>query len=487
MSLKTQVGLLAGAAALTLTGVSVAGTASNDDVAQRLAAAEAKIAAMEAANNQSWLTEQRSAEIKGLVQDVLADADTRSSLLQSGATSGYDNGFILGSADGNWLLRINFLMQQRFIYNNFDEVEGEGDDTEDDDTRYGFENTRSKLTLSGHLVNPSWFYRLDVNFGSSFHTQYNNESWAAESTEEGDYAPFGYALHERQNAYLGYDYGNGWRMKLGSMKLPFLREELVEAQHQLAVERSVLNYGFSTGYSDALAFDWTGERFRVMGAFSDGIQQGQTVWINGPDNEFDLPGSWTYAQASGGHADYALTGRAEFMLNGTWDQFNDFTSPKGGEMGILLGAAVHYQSSEDYPNDDFEHDQLRLTGDVSAEFGGANLYGALVWTDNDFGDATEDWNPWGWLVQGGFYLDETWELYARFEWIDWDDDVTDDTQIITAGVNKYFAGHNAKWTTDFGYGLNPVFQPANFTGWRNDNDVDSDGQWVIRTQLQIYF
>ena len=104
MSLTTRVGLLAGAAALTLTGISnarPAGETSNDDVAQRLAAAEAKIAAMEAAQNQSWLTEQRASEIRGLVQDVLADADTRASLLQTGMTAGYDNGAVIGSADGN--------------------------------------------------------------------------------------------------------------------------------------------------------------------------------------------------------------------------------------------------------------------------------------------------------------------------------------------------------------------------------------------------
>jgi hypothetical protein len=32
-----------------------------------------------------WLTEQRAAEIRGIVTDVLADADTRSSLQGSGA------------------------------------------------------------------------------------------------------------------------------------------------------------------------------------------------------------------------------------------------------------------------------------------------------------------------------------------------------------------------------------------------------------------
>src|SRR5687767_12145527 len=163
MYLKTRVGLLAGAAALTLSGVSSADTANgqnNDELAQRLAAAEAKIAAMEAAQNQNWLTEQRASEIRGLVQDVLADADTRASLLQTGMTSGYDNGAVIGSSDGNWLLRTNVHLQERFIYNNRDDAgTGESD-------RYGFEPTRVQFFLSGHVVDPSWYYHIRINTGA---------------------------------------------------------------------------------------------------------------------------------------------------------------------------------------------------------------------------------------------------------------------------------------------------------------------------------
>lgn len=452
MSFSTRVGLLAGATALTLTGVSHAGPASNDDLAQRLAAAEAKIAAMEAANNQNWLTEQRAAEIKGLVQDVLADADTRSSLLQGGATAGYDNGFILSSTDGNWLLRTNFLMQQRFIYNNQDEA------ATSDTNRWGFENTRSTLMLSGHVVNPQWFYRLDVNFGNN---SVSGLSWA-DLNGGSDFRD--YTL----DAYLGYDYGNGWRMRMGSMKLPFLHEELVEDQYQLGVERSVVNYMFTTGYSDALLAEWNGDRFRVEGAFSDGSQQGQTIWST-MDTE------------------WAFSGRAEFLASGTWDQFKDFTSPRGGETGILIGGAVHWEKGE-HPAG-FNPEILALTIDGSAEFGGFNLYGAFVYTDIDPDAPVGDANPFAWIIQGGFYLTEDWELYARFEWVDFDDvfgTTFSETALITAGVNKYFAGHNAKWSTDFGWGIDPVIFPANITGWRHDA-ADEDGQFVVRTQLQLFF
>src|SRR5690606_11994218 len=159
MSRTTRVGLLAGAAALTLTGVSNATPASegtsNEELIKQLTA---RIAALEADRGQERLTEQRAAEIRSLVHDVLADADTRASLLQGGMTAGYDNGFVLSSTDGNWLLRTNFLMQQRFIWNNRD-----GDGVDGD--VWGFENPRSKFILTGHVVNPDWFYRVDVNVG----------------------------------------------------------------------------------------------------------------------------------------------------------------------------------------------------------------------------------------------------------------------------------------------------------------------------------
>jgi hypothetical protein len=450
MSLKTRVGLLAGATALTLTGVSFAapakeGTNTTDDQAQRIAALEAKIADMEAANNQNWLTEQRASEIKGLVQDVLADADTRASLLQSGATSGYDNGFILSDPSGNWLLRTNFLMQQRFIWNRQDPSGDAG--TSFDDNRYGFENTRSKFILSGHVVNPNWFYLVDINVG-------NNGS---ERVGTGD-------------AYLGYDYGNGFKIRMGAMKIPFMREELVDAQYQLAVERSIVNYDFTTGYADGIALDWWGDMIHVTGMFSDGFSSGETVWSTGPST----------------HAEYAFSGRAEVKLSGNWDQFKDFTSQQGGETGVLLGGAVHWERGE-FGTPSNETEFLFLTGDVSVELGGVNLYGAIVWADVDPNiSGVDSRNPFGFIVQGGFYVAPEWEIFGRFEWEDYDAAGVDDLTVITAGVNKYFAGHNAKWTTDFGYGFNSVLGPANITGWRNDS-VDDDGQIVVRTQWQILF
>jgi hypothetical protein len=444
MCFTTRVGLLAGATALTLTGVSYGGPATestDQDMAQRLAAAEAKIAAMEAAQNQTWLSEARATEIRGLVQDVLADADTRASLLQGGGTAGYDHGFVISDPSGNWLLRTNFLMQQRFIWNMRDDDGAVG---VIDANRYGFENTRSKFMLSGHVVNPDWYYRVDNNLSNN-----------------------GSDRTGMLNAYLGHNYGNGWKIQMGAMKLPILREELVESQYQLAVERSVLNYIYTGGYADGIMAIKSSDQWQFMAMFSDGINSGNTVW-----NTYDT--------------EYALTGRLEWKASGTWDQFKDFTSAPGDASGILLGAAVHYQDGE-YGTPATETQVTILTGDVQVEMGRFNGFAEIVWNDiNSNAAGTSSINPFGFLVQGGFYLNDCWELYGRYEWSDFDISGADDLNIITAGVNYYFSGHNAKWTTDIGYSLDSLAFPNPITGFLPDA-AGNDGQVVIRTQWQILF
>lgn len=443
MSLTKHVGLSGGAAMLALTSVCIAGnteTNTNAELQARLAAAEARLAELETQNGANWLTEQRAEQIRGLVDDVLADADTRSSLLQSGTSVGYDNGAIIGSADGNWLLRTNLLMQQRFMWNNQDMSPGGGDDDQ-----WGFENTRTKFMLSGHVVNPDWFYRVDINVAGN-----------------------GNPREGTTNAYLGYNYGNGWMVRIGSMKAPFLREELVEAQHQLAVERSVLNYLFTAGYVDGIAVDYTQDKWRGTVSYNDGAGTGQTAYP-GPDTEF------------------AITGRAEWLLSGTWDQFDDFTSPPGGEQGWLLGVAGHYEEGE-HGTAGVETDFWSITGDLSYEGGGWGAFLAVMYADFDFNGAASDVSPLGVVAQASFYLEDDWELFGRYEWADLDASGVEDVSLFTVGVNKYFAGHNSKWTTDVGFGVDALdgVVPSPLTGWGTDG-ADEDGQVLLRTQWQILF
>ena len=66
----------------------------------------------------------------------------------------------------------------------------------------------------------------------------------------------------------------------------------------------------------------------------------------------------------------------------------------------------------------------------------------------------------------------------------------EDLSLITFGVNKYFAGHNAKWTTDVGIGTDTINfihgHSGEIAGLRPDSGTE-DGQLVIRSQIQIVF
>jgi hypothetical protein len=259
-----------------------------------------------------------------------------------------------------------------------------------------------------------------------------------------------------------------------------MREELVHSAHQLAVERSLVANTFTAGLSQGVLLTGDWDQFRFGVSVNDGLGGG-----NSPSMAYDT--------------EWAFTGRGEFMFAGTWDQFTDFTSWKGEEFGLMIGAAAHYQSQEYGTGLDDEITTLGLTADISVEFGGANLYGAFVYSDVD-DDASLDFSPWGVVAQGGFFLTDDWELFGRVEWADSDEATEDDLTIATIGVNKYWNKHGLKWTTDVGYSFDALESFwlsqsdtefgggfAERTGWRDDESVDQDGQFVLRTQLQLLF
>lgn len=409
---------------------------NTESLRAEVAALKAQVARLSADEN--WLTEQRSEEIRGLVQDVLADADTRASLLQSGMTAGYDKGFFLASTDGNFKLNIAGTLQVRFDYNNREDS--------DDDNRWGFENRRTRLRFFGNVVDPTWKYFIQSDFGTT-------------------------GTLGLLDAYIKKDLENGWYALGGKFILPFSREILVSHAKPLLVERSIVHNYFSVGRAQGVMVGYKGEQFKFDAAFSDGLG----------------PMGGTTAGALVYDTEYALTARAEFLAKGAWDQFKDFTSWEGEEFGFLLGGAVHWESDEYGTVAGPESETFRWTIDGSLEFGGANLY-AAVFGNHVSTDGAEDVDQYGFVVHGGVFLNEDWEIFGRYEYGDEDATGVDDLNIISVGLNKYFSGHQIKWTTDLGYALDEVtstFSSAG-AGWQADTS-GQDGQTVFRTQLQLLF
>ncbi len=394
-----------------------------------------------------------------LERELLADAGARASF-QAGGTAGHDgSSFFMGSADGNYRLEIGGYTQFRYYLNSRDT---EGDD---EDLTNGFDMTRAAIEFGGNVINPQLTYYIRGYFDSA--------------DEEGGSFDLG-------DAYGSYTFDNGLSVVWGQMLAPITRERLVDERYQLAVDRSVTGGLFSADYVQGAALSYTSDNFRIVGAMSDGASSENTAYYSTTE------------------ADWAVTGRGEFKWSGDWDQFQDFTSWRGTEgYAGMLGAAIHWEDHGSTgntttfggtPGPDF--DLLEYTVDVSVEGNGWNVFGAFVGNSLDLGGSGGDSDNFGGIIQGGVFVTDQFELFARWDAYFPDDELTtgdeDDFHTLTFGGNYYFVAgsHAAKFTADVQWFLDEqetlvgLALPDHTTGTLPTSEAD---QWMIRLQMQLVF
>jgi hypothetical protein len=440
MSLTKTVGFFAGTT-LAIGGAAF-GADQNSELAAEVANLKAQIAEMKNSQGDAWLTEQRASEIRGIVTDVLADADTRSSLQGSGAGAGYNGGFFMSSADGNYSMKLNVLEQVRWTFNNRNDA-GTGEDQ-----TWGFENKRTRLTFGGNMVDSTWSYKVAYYFAYT-----NDVEFDADGAVLAD-------------AFVSKDMGGGLSFTVGQFKLPFSGEYGTDAGNLQFNDYSTISNAFADGYGQGLMLSYSADAFRAAVAYVNALSQVDADWGAGsPSDEF------------------ALTGRAEFKLSGTWDQFNNAMSFRGEEMGVLIGAGLNWADS----NTAGDGDVFGATVDVTVDFGGANVMGAFYWDNND--DAVSE-NPYGFTLQGGVFVSDDVELVARYEYGDLDTNLdSNDFSTLTFGANWYMAQNTAKLGFNFGYAFDGIGIwefPASGNNWLADG-TDEDGQWMLQAQMSFSF
>jgi hypothetical protein len=481
MSLTKTVSLFAGTT-LALTGVAFGSTEANNpqgDALTQIAELKAEIASLKAQSGENWLTEKRAADIKGLVQDVLADADTRASLQGGTANAGYDNGFFVASSDGNFRLNINGGSSIRWTFNSrsFDNAPAAG---ATDENNWGFSSRHTSIALSGHIVDPSWKFKINFNFfdasgdynGSSLGEAFLNDWWVMK------------------------DFG-GWYLKAGQFVSPFSRERLMDDYGLQTLDHTNSSYTFGLGRTQGVEFGMTSDWLRLAAAFSDGIGRFSPTQNSGFNPSAASPSS-----------DFAISGRVEGKLAGTWAQFEDDQSWRGEEFGLLLGVGGYFQSggqgNANFAGVGEDGEEYGFTADVTASFGGFSVTGAAFYTfaDDEFaagaGTGGDDFENYGAFAQVGFFLTDEFELVGRYEYGDLGGlgGVVDNNlqSVATIGANWYFAKNRAKWQTEVSYGFVSMDASAfavGGNGWYTDgtdnNGDGEDGQWVIRTGLTVSF
>jgi len=307
----------------------------------------------------------------------------------------------------------------------------------DQDFTHGFLIRRARLDFSGNLINDRITYRISGDFG---------EINSAENDFQITWAYGEYAFEDALE---------GLSVRFGQFKLPLFYEELVEPEYQLTVDRSLTNELFSQQYSQGLMFTYATESWRAHAAVSDGL--------NTAGSTFNTAGD----------SDIALTGRVDVKLAGDWAAFDDFTSFRNSDDAFRVGAAVHWEHFGDTnpptSGNSFglaglgipggaalEGDLIVYTADAQYESNGWNVfaafYGASV-TNNRTGGSQP--NDFGVVVQGGYFLTDQVEVFARYDALFLDDEERsnlneDNLNFLTAGATYYFVpeSHALKFTTD---------------------------------------
>lgn len=397
-------------------------------------------------------------EIRALVADMLADAETRSSLLQSGATAGHDGQFFLASPDGAFRLNISGQIQTRYTTNFRD-----NDSDENDDFESGFTNPRMVIRFDGKLYD-NFIYGIQGVFDRS----------------GGDLT--------LEDAFAGYVSDGGWIFLAGQIREPTLWEDVLNDKYSLAVDQSVVNAVFAQGFSQGAWVHYAADSWRFWAGVNDGNRSANTDLEDDP-------------------ADIGVTTRWEYKFAGDWSQFDRFSSPRGSKLAVKLGGGVHYEKSPRVEGPlpplgigTVDTDTFAYTGDIMVEGNGWNIFAMVVGLLADSNDGSPTFNDLGFMIQGGLFVTDNIEPFARYDVIipDGDRDGSTAFNTLTAGANYYLHGQAAKLSVDVQYFFNKV----------SDNDLvagtaggapgsagsrigllpsNDEGQIAVRVQFQLLF
>ena len=390
------------------------------------------------------------------VARVLEDADRRSKLMQmEGFTAGWNNGrFAVQSADGMFSIMPYLQMQFRGTGN----LDTGG---EDDNSEHGFSLPRVKLGFDGNL--------------------YDKDTWYYFRWNSGDSDGGGSGELNLEQAWLKRMFADQWGVRVGQFVDPVFKEQLVNSDRQLAADRSMANLiltGADESYTQGITLIWMpSDNLDVEFGYTDGINTGNT-------NFRDFPN---------GPANFGFAGRVEWTVFGDKAAVRDFTAMGTKDDVLVVGGGVDWTQAGNTNvfNHTFDAQWETMDGRLS-------VFGAYIgqYIQNGGGtgitgvtDGDDDGYNMGLVVQAGYMLNDSWEIFGRYDVAILDDEIalgatgeTDDTfHEATFGVNYYLHGHNAKFTLDL-----TVLPNGAPTGLSNLGILNSDDtEFVVRTQFQL--
>lgn len=325
------------------------------------------------------------------------------------------------------------------------------------DVTLGGQLAQVKINISGNVVDESISYRIQFKFDETNGNLVLDDS------------------------YVDFKPEDEFTFRVGQFKAPILKEENLSDVRQLAANRSVMNGVFSQSRTQGVMMVYTTSSQRFSAALTDGVRTTNVDYV-GPTE-----------------ADFAITGRYEYKIDGDWKQYEEFTGFSEGKYFAALGAALHYQEGGDSfatgVNGRTDNVNLNMaTIDAMAKGNGWNVYTAGVFRQREMIAATRtEREDFGFLIQGGYFIRPQWELFARYDVVIPDGRRTLDRSFntITIGANKYISprSHAVKFTIDLQWFLDRQNAQELVTESTSTSVLRStdENQIAVRAQLQLVF
>ncbi|CAN5548633.1 hypothetical protein BH10PLA1_BH10PLA1_08060 [soil metagenome] len=439
---RTLPAVLAGTALLAASAAALAADPAatpSDDIQKQLNDLQAKV---------SQLQDQQKQNDQATINSVLSDAHQRSLNLADSVPFGtnWEAGkFSLRSEDGNFVLHPWFQLQFRGVANYRDDVAGESD------TASGFELRRMKFGVDGNL------YYKDTTYLFNWATDRNTGNLVLEE------------------AWVRTKFADDWSIRGGQLKDPFAHESIVSSKKLLAADRTLVTDFFTGGdnFVQGVALGYQHDALQTEVALTDGSNEANRNFQDFPTNAWD----------------YGVAGRAQYKLMGDWKDYDQFSAMKVKNDLLVIGGGVDFSQAGNT-------NQILHTVDAQySSTTGLGVFGALYgrYTMNSPKNglttpaAENDTYDWGAVAQVSYLIPDTkWEPFARYDYLGFDSDtvaanVEQHVHEITAGVNYYMHGHDAKFTLDVMY--LPNGSPVSDSG--SDVLSSTDDEIVVRGQFQL--
>ena len=310
--------------------------------AAMIKAAQAQIAALNAEKGETWMSDVRREQVKQIVAEMMADADTRASLVGSGLYVGETgDGFTISNAEGTRLLKIGGQLQFRYIYNTGDQDEDEDDI---DEHKSGFDFARAKIGFDGQYD--------EMKYGVGLALDPHSDDIRLE------------------RAWVGVNLTDDLYVWGGRYKDRYLAEETVHSANQLAVERSLVNEVFTRGYVEGVAAEWmVNDNLRVGVSIDDGPRSGED---RTDEDEDEGPG----LRFSDDRNDFAISSRIDWKVAGDWNQSWMPRYSASAQDYSFIGGGIHYQEGETGTESD-NFSRLGYTIDAQCKHSGVSLDGGF--------------------------------------------------------------------------------------------------------------